>query len=306
MNNNGVVNDYKKRIDDKLSENKLDYIKINKVLDCYITILIEEITSMISENDMREEAKKLLLYCLESIQTTISLFNDEKIVIGFCQTREIFETFISALALISDDSFKLSIDTETKECRNKVKDNSKLLFGELEFDEYRSFNGKREVHEFNAFYEWLSKIEHPTTLKLYLIELQNDKKASSKFLNLAKENLLYIILLLLFHLEKENKPTEENRQFRSSIINATTAIHYINIINFIHSIGRKKISNYKNFFLSENDKKFIVICSDNVKKAKKILDNNLKIKNAFNFYDDKIVKKVIIEKNYEQHLNLKV
>lgn len=297
MSNLSIIKKQRNEISKIMTNKRLSYDKANLLQDLFLKVLIEECKNYSNKLVFKKESKILLNHCLDNLKKSIDQIKNNEFINSSMLIRTVYEDFICIACIEHKEDFDFNLNLRTNETSSFVTDNSYVLFGEIDFDYYKSCNSGKDIHEFIYFYEQISKIIHPTPLKILTLELQNDNKISKYYSNLFKENVWYIILTVLLYLENRINPTKEELNFHNEMIKTIVPIHFINLIYFCSYINDKTISRYKNLFSDDRDKKFIENINLNAKKNKDIL-KNITSNEAFKKLDGKSIEDMLKEKGY--------
>jgi len=297
MANVSIIKKQRNEISKRITNKGLSYNKVNLLQDLFLNILIEECKNYTEKLIFKKESRDLLNNCLENLKESIEQIKENKFINSSMLVRTVYEDFICVACIEHKEDFDFTLNLRTNETSTFVTKNANILFGKIEFDYYKSYNNSKDVHEFVYFYEQISKIIHPTPLKILMLEIQFDDKISKYYSNLFKENVWYILLTILLYLENRINPTKEELNFHNEMIKTIVPLHFINLIYFCGSIKGKTLSRYKSLLSHEKDQSFIENVNSNAKKNKDII-KNITNNDAFKKMDGKGIEELLKKKGY--------
>lgn len=297
MSNLSIIEKAKKELNEKLLSKGLSYKKINATVDFFIKILIEE--CKLNSSVLFKDEKSILLMgrFFDNLASSLDYANNGKIIDCANNLREGFENLTTVFCINHGDGFNLNIKTWPGESRDLVIANATGIFGEIDFDRFKSWNNCKEVHEFKFFYEYISKIIHPTTLKIYALKLEENTKLIKYFANVFKDNILYVIMIFLIYILEKDKLPIDGIYFYDYLIIAVKYCVFINLIYYCGMASKKELNKLEILFAYNEDKDFLENVQFNAKKSKKAIDEFYKIK-PFEKIDLKNIEKMLKEKGY--------
>lgn len=287
-----------------LTEKKLTYSSINELGDLCTKILIEECKKLSLKMEIDSESKILLNRCFEYIYLAIEDINKLKVVESATKIRDSFESLFAIISKDKNNNFILDMDSRTGDMIRFISDNVENIFGEIDFIYYDGLKKGNKISEFKVFYDWISKIIHPTSLKLLVINLENDLKVNKYYSNVFKSNILYLVYITLNYLQK-NASDGFDDDFIIEISKILMCVELMNMVYFGASISKDKIKNYSQLFASEFDQNYIKNISDNANKNKIEYDKIIAGEN-FKVIDAKFIEDELSKREYLNLFNLEI
>ena len=257
-----------------------------------IRMLAKELLEILKESNLGNESRVLLVSSVNKIILSNRVLGKGHITGGMAITREALENCLYAIYL---DFFEVNkINVELDFVKGKILENEHNIFGVNVFEKLPMISEK--ANSLQEVYNYLSNIVHPTSLKQFLLKVE-DSNFSTVIGAFYRNNNIFILTIIFGYIINKNLLEQKNNEIiKFNNIYSILSITILTYLQFLMYIS--KSSQLTKIIIDMNKQKGLIKYLNRIEKGKEIAITYIKqtIEETIITDDDKNLLSHLFEK----------